>query len=49
MGMLERGGNIERIQEIRVVEPGSISRDKQGLSEWAQVLMLEKELRNSNG
>ena len=42
MGVLEGGGKIESIQERRVVERGVISRDKQCLEAWAQVLIVSK-------
>ena len=40
MGVLEGVGKIESIQERREVERGVISRDKQGLAAWDQLLIL---------
>ena len=42
MDMLERGRKIYSIQERMAVERGVISRDKQGLAAWAQVLICSE-------
>ena len=42
MGVSEGGGEIYSIQERILVERGVISRDKQGMAAWAQVLIVSK-------
>ena len=44
MGVSEGGRKIESIQKMMVVEQGVISRDKQGLAAWCQVLIVRKDI-----